>query len=53
MALIFQQQVRFKQVNRREGLRELVDTNFKKGYLLVAGILFGLFFFKHISFLAM
>lgn len=37
MALIFQQQVRFKQVNRREGLREFVDTNFKKGYLLVAG----------------
>lgn len=24
-------------MNRREGLRELVDTNFKKGYLLVAG----------------
>lgn len=30
-------EVRFKQVNRREGLRELVDTNIKKGYLLVAG----------------
>lgn len=33
-------------MNRREGLRELVDTNFKKGYLLVAGESYlGFFFF--------
>lgn len=33
-------------MNRREGLRELVDTNFKKGYLLAAGESYLGFFFK-------
>lgn len=32
-------------MNRREGLRELVDANFKKGYLLVAGESYLGFFF--------
>lgn len=48
-------EVRFKQVNRREGLRELVDTDFKKSYLLVAGESYlginSFFFFKKTYFI--